>query len=177
MSMSARYTPGIRRLHWLIAVLVGLGYLFIEQRGLFARGTAAREAMMHSHYWIGIGVLLLATGRLGLRVGASIPPITPPLPAWQAAPAKLLHLALYAFIIVQPLLGLATASADGKAVLVPFTDIALPALLAADESLALRLEDLHGSIGEIFYWVIGAHVLASLYHHFMRGDDTLRRML
>lgn len=177
MSDSARYSPGQRRLHWLIAVLVALAYLFIEQRGLFERGTAARAAMVQSHFWIGITVLLLALWRLGLRARAAIPPITPALSTWQAAPAKLLHLALYAFLIVQPLLGLATAWTDGKAVLLPFTDIALPALLAADESLAHRLEDLHGSIGTIFYWVIGAHVLAALYHHFLRRDDTLKRML
>ena len=177
MSELARYAPGLRRLHWLMAVLIALAYLFIEQRGLFERDTAPRAAMVQTHFWIGITVLALTVWRLRLRAIAAIPPITPALPAWQAAPAKLLHLALYAFLIVQPLLGLATAWADGKAVLLPFTDIALPALLAADESLAHQLEDLHGSIGEIFYWVIGAHVVAALYHHFMRRDDTLKRML
>ena len=177
MAVTARYSPGLRRLHWLMAVLVALGYLFIEQRGLFERGTAARAAMMQGHFWIGIAVLLLVLWRLRLRARASIPPITPSLPGWQAVPARLLHIALYASLIVQPLLGLATAWADGKAVLLPFTGIALPALLGPDESLAHQLEDLHGSIGEIVYWVIGAHVLASLYHHFLRRDDTLKRML
>lgn len=177
MPVAARYSPGLRRLHWLMAVLIALGYLFIEQRSLFERGTDARAAMVQSHYWIGITVLLLALWRLRLRARAAIPPITPTLPAWQAAPAKLLHIALYAFFIVQPLLGLATAWTDGKAVLLPFTDIALPALLAPDESLAHQLEDLHGTVGTVFYWIIGAHVLASLYHHFMRRDDTLKRML
>ena len=177
MPQLARYAPGLRRLHWLMAVLIALAYILIEQRGLFERGTAARAAMVQSHFWVGIAVLLLALWRLRLRWVATIPPITPVLPTWQSAPAKLLHLALYAFIIVQPLLGLATAWTDGKAVLLPFTDIALPALLAADESLAHQLEDLHGSIGDIFYWVIGAHVLAALYHHFVRRDDTLKRIL
>ena len=177
MSDSARYSPGLRRLHWLIALLVALAYLLIEQRGLFERGTAARAAMVQSHFWIGIAVLLLAAWRLNLRVRGSAPPITPALPAWQAAPARLLHLALYAFLIVQPLLGLATAWTDGKTLLLPFTDIALPTLLAGDEALAHRLEDLHGLVGDIFYWVIGAHVLAALYHHFLRRDDTLKRML
>jgi cytochrome b561 len=50
-------------------------------------------------------------------------------------------------------------------------------LLAPDKGLAHRLEDLHGTIGEIFYWVIGLHILAALYHHWWRRDDTLRRML
>lgn len=177
MSTPARYSPALRRLHWLMAVLIAAAYLLIEQRGLFERGTAARAAMVQSHFWVGIAVLMLAAWRLRLRARGSIPAITPALPAWQAVPARLLHLALYAFLIVQPLLGLATAWTDGKTVLLPFTTIALPALLAPNESLAHQLEDLHGLVGDIFYWVIGAHVLASLYHHFVRRDDTLKRML
>jgi cytochrome b561 len=84
---------------------------------------------------------------------------------------------LYAFIVVMPLLGLATAWTDGKVLYLPFTDLAVPSLLAPDKDLAHRLEDLHGTIGEIFYWVIGLHILAALYHHWWRRDDTLRRML
>ena len=30
-----RYSPGLRRLHWLMAVLIALAYLLIEQRGIF----------------------------------------------------------------------------------------------------------------------------------------------
>jgi len=105
MPQLARYAPGLRRLHWLMAVLIALAYILIEQRGLFERGTAARAAMVQSHFWVGIALLLLALWRLRLRWVATIPPITPVLPTWQSAPAKLLHLALYAFIIVQPLLG------------------------------------------------------------------------
>ena len=86
-------------------------------------------------------------------------------------------MSLYAFLVVMPLLGLATAWSDGKALYLPFTDIAVPALLPQDKALAAQLEELHGSIGEFFYWVIGLHVLAALYHHWLRRDDTLRRML
>ncbi len=176
MSIHPRYGGGLRRLHWLMALLVAVGYLLIEQRGLFARGSAGRAAMMQGHFWVGLSIFALVWWRLVLR-RAGVPPITPPLPAWQALPAKALHLALYAFFIVMPLLGLATAWTDGKVLLVPFTDIALPALLAKNEDLAHQLEDLHRTIGETFYWVIGAHVLAALYHHWGRRDDTLRRML
>jgi len=133
--------------------------------------------MVQGHFWVGLSILLLAAWRIGLRMRGVVPPITPALPAWQALPAKVLHLALYAFIVVMPLLGLATAWTDGKVLFVPFTDLAVPALLAPDEGLAHQLEDLHGTIGEIFYWVIGLHILAAVYHHWWRRDDTLRRML
>ena len=50
-----------------------------------------------------------------------------------------------------PLLGLATAWTDGKEILIPFTSLALPALLPENEDLAHQLEDLHRTIGEVFY--------------------------
>ena len=84
--------------------------------------------------------------------------------AWQALPARLLHLLLYAFLVAMPVLGLLTAWADGKALYLPLSQIAVPAPLAPDAALAERLEDLHGAIGECFYGVIGLHVLAALYH-------------
>lgn len=172
----ARYTPSLRRLHWLMAVLVALAYLLIEQRGLFERGTAERAAMMQGHFWTGLVVFALAVWRVVLRRRHGAPPVTPALERWNALAAGLLHAALYLFLLVMPLLGLATAWVDGKALLIPFTDIAIPALLPADEELGHTLEELHGTIGEVFYWVIGAHIAAALWHHWVRRDDTLRRM-
>ena len=93
-----------------------------------------------------------------------------------AAAAKALHLLLYAMLIAQPLLGLFTAWTDGKEIFIPFTSVALPALMAESESLAHQFEDIHKLVGDAFYWVVGLHVLAALYHHFLRRDDTLRRM-
>lgn len=176
MTVVVRYAPVLRRLHWLMAVLIAAGYLLIEQRGLFPRGSGGRFAMMQGHYWVGITVFALALWRLLARRKHGAPAITPVLPAWQGGLSKLLHVALYAFFIVMPLLGLATAWTDGKAIFLPFTQVAIPPLLAENEALAHQLEDLHGQIGEIFYWVIGLHIVAALYHHFVRKDDTLTRM-
>ncbi|HOV97219.1 MAG TPA: cytochrome b [Thermomonas sp.] len=172
-----RYSPGLRRLHWLMAVLIALAYLLIEQRGIFPRGSGGRIAMMQGHFWMGITIFLLVWVRLASRMRSGAPAITPPLDRFSAMASKVMHVALYAFFIVMPLLGLATAWTDGKEIFIPFTHTALPALLAENEALAHQLEDLHGTIGEVFYWVIGAHVLAALWHHVGRRDDTLKRML
>ena len=177
MNEPVRYTRAQRALHWTMAVLVLLAYLAIEQRGVFARGSGARTAMVQSHFWLGLAIFALAAWRLALRWRVAVPPITPALSAWQRWPGTVLHVALYAFFIAMPLLGLATAWTDGKEVMVPLTGWALPALLAPDAALAHRLEDLHGTIGAAFYWVIALHVVASAYHHWVRRDDTLRRML
>ena len=173
---AARYAPVLRRLHWRMVLLIAAAYLLIEQRGLFARGSTGRFAMFQGHYWVGISIFVLAFWRIAQRRKLGAPPITPALPQWQDLVGKLMHFALYAFFIAMPILGLATAWTDGKEIFIPFTQIALPPLLAENEALAHTLEDLHGEIGEIFYWVIGFHVAAALYHHFVRKDDTLTRM-
>ena len=172
-----RFTPAQRRLHWLMAVLIGIAYLLIEQRGLFSRGSVERAAMLQGHFWTGLTIFALAFWRLAVRRRHGKPPVTPKLDRLSALAGASLHAAFYLFFLVQPLLGLATAWSDGKVLLIPFTNIALPALLAENKELASTLEELHGTIGTAFYWVIGIHVLAALFHHFVRKDDTLKRML
>ena len=173
---AARYSPAQRRLHWLMFLLVAVAYLAIETRGNFERGSLTRTLAVQGHFWVGLVLLALALPRILLRLRRGAPPITPPLPAWQAWPARFLHLALYAFLLVQPVLGLMTVWTDGKQVMVPFTQAVLPALMAPDEALAHTLEDLHVTLGSLFYWVIGLHAAAALFHHFLRRDDTLTRM-
>jgi cytochrome b561 len=176
METSARYSPGLRRIHWLTVLLLAAAYLLVEQRDLFPRGSDGRALMLQGHFWAGLSVFVFAVWRVWLRRKHGAPPITPLPPAWQQRLAAALHLSLYLFLLLMPLLGLATAWTDGKQVVLPFTDLALPSLLPTDKPLAHRLEDLHGTIGEVFYWVIGLHILAALYHHFRVHDDTLRRM-
>lgn len=176
METTARYSPGLRRIHWLTVLLLAAAYLLIEQRDLFPRGSDGRTLMMQGHFWAGLSIFVFAVWRVWLRLKRGAPPITPRPPAWQNRLAAALHLSLYLFLLLMPLLGLATAWTDGKQVLLPFTDIALPTLLPTDKPLAHQLEELHETIGEVFYWVIGLHILAALYHHFWVHDDTLRRM-
>lgn len=171
-----RYAGSRRLLHWTIAIALVLAFVFIEFRGEFERGTAARTAMVQAHFWFGLGILALMLPRLLLAFSRPAPAVTPPLPAWQAVPAKGVHLLLYAMLLAQPLLGLFTAWFDGKDLLIPFTSMPIPPLVAPDEASAHDLEELHELIGEAFYWVVGLHVAGALYHHFVRRDDTLRRM-
>lgn len=177
MFEKARYTTRLRRLHWLMALLVALTYIAIEQRGLFPRGSTGRFAMMQSHFWLGIGIFILVWIRLQQRLKHGVPRIAPALPAWQKLLSQLFHLALYAFFILMPILGILTANFDGKTIYIPLTEVALPTLVGENEEVAHQLEALHGQIGDIFYWIIGIHIVAALYHHFIRKDDTLNRMV
>lgn len=133
--------------------------------------------MVQSHFWIGIAIFALFVPRFLFRLKRGAPPIELTLPGWQTIASKLLHVAIYVFLFAQPLLGIATAWTDGKAIMLPFTGIELPALLATNEALAHQIEDIHKTAANVFYFLVGFHVLEALYHHFIRKDDTHKRVL
>jgi len=162
-------------LHWLMFVLMVAVYATIELRGLFPKGSDPREAMKALHFMLGLTVLLLLSVRIYARVVSPAPLISPALSPAQNLAAKLGHLALYIFMIAMPVLGWAVLSAAGKPI--PFFGLELPPLIAENEELAKSLKEIHETVGELGYYLIGIHVLAALYHHHIRKDDTLTRML
>lgn len=163
-------------MHWLtLALLVGV-YATIELHDLAAKGSALRADLKLWHFALGLSLFALVGARLGVRLfSGTAPVIEPGVARWQLRSAHLLHAALYAFLIAMPLLGWLTVSAAGKPVV--FLGMELPALLSPDKGLAKSLEDLHETIGELGYWLIGLHAAAALLHHYWMHDDTLVRML
>jgi cytochrome b561 len=172
-----RFAASRRRLHWLIFALVLLAYLFINVFELFPKGSLTRANILAAHFTAGIAVLLLVLPRVWLRRRHADPPITPPLQPWASRLSKLTHLALYLFLVVQPVLGILTVQVGGKPVKLFGVTLLPPLLGAPDRAFSHQLEDIHGWIGTIFYWVIGLHILAALWHHYIRKDDTLKRMV
>ena len=162
-------------LHWLMLVLIAVVYFTMEFRGLFPKGTDGRELMKQTHFMLGLSIFALVWVRLIARLIAPTPKIVPAIPAWQAIPAKLMHLALYALMIGTPLLGWLTLSAFGKPI--PFFGLELPALVAPDHDFGEQLEHWHVRLAEAGYWLIGLHAVAGLFHHYISRDNTLTRML
>jgi cytochrome b561 len=169
------YAPTMIGLHWLMAVLIAAVFATIEVRGYFPKGSETRDLLKSLHYMLGLSVLLLVAVRLVVRARNATPAITPPLPRWQSAAAHFVHAVLCAAMIAMPLLGWLILSADGEAV--PFFGLSLPPLIGADKDLSHSLEEMHEFIGNALYFVIGAHTLAALVHHYLHKDDTLKRML
>jgi len=162
-------------LHWLMLVLLAAVYACIEARELFEKGSLPRETLKSWHFMLGLLVFLLVWVRLVARLTYRRPPITPAPPRWQQVASTAVHVSLYAFMIGMPLAGWLVLSAAGKPV--PFFGLAWPALAGPDRMLASWTKELHETVGEAGYWLIGAHALAALLHHYLRRDDTLRRML
>jgi cytochrome b561 len=89
--------------------------------------------------------------------------------------ARLVHLALIVFMIAMPILGWLILSAEGDPI--PFWGFELPALTGPDKAFAEQMEEVHETVGNIGYFLIGAHAAAALFHHYLVADNTLIRML
>jgi cytochrome b561 len=173
---SNRYGSLSIALHWLMLLLFVAVYATIELRGLFPKGSDPREAMKAWHFMLGLSVFVLVWLRLAIYATAGpVPPVQPEPPRWQALAAKLMHVALYVFMVAMPLLGWLILSAEAKPI--PFFGLDLPALTGENKQLAETVQEIHETVGEVGYWLIGLHAAAALFHHYFLRDNTLRRML
>ena len=170
-----RYPALLRAAHWLTVLAVLAAYLLVEL-GEDDEGGGPSSALQW-HYLAGLLVLLLLVVRLPALAMARIPPIQPAPGRFTRWLARLTHLALYAFLLAQPLLGILQVNLGGAAVILPVPGWSLPTLVSPDPAWHERIGELHEEIGEIFYWVIGLHIAAALWHHVVVRDNTLRRML
>jgi cytochrome b561 len=159
-----------RLVHWIMAAMI---------LGLFALGTAleeiprgaARDFGMMLHQSFGLVFVALLLVRLGVRPATAA--AGPGLGRWAA---RAMHAALYALMFAIPLAGLGNQWARGRASDF-FGVLALPSPLAADRTLAKLLGEIHETAAVALLALAGVHMLAALWHHFVRRDDVLRNML
>jgi superoxide oxidase len=172
--MQNQYSPISVWLHWLMLVLLIGVYATIELRGIFERGTEARDLMKTAHYLMGLSVFTLVWLRLLARLITPTPD-RESYGAFQQWSAKLMFIALYGLMIVMPILGWTLVSAEGH--IINIFSLQLPQLVSENKELADQIQEVHETIGTIGYFLIGIHATAALFHHFIKKDDTLLRIL
>lgn len=159
-------------IHWLVLIMIVLVYFTMEFRGIFPKGSVERDLMKQTHFMLGLGIFFITFVRLAAHAAGSYPKIVPAIPLWQAIPAKLVHLGLFALMLGAPLAGWLILSANAKPI--PF---GLPALVDKNHNLAETIEHYHVLAAQIGYWLIGIHAAAAVFHKHVSKDNTLERML
>ncbi|WP_035053377.1 cytochrome b [Andreprevotia chitinilytica] len=172
MSRRDRYHPLSIGLHWLIFILFAVALIAIELKGNFPKGTPQRSQLMQLHMLAGQLVLIFALVRVAARWRLAAPKMFGS--GWQIGAAHLVHFLLYVLMFALPLTAIGFIQAGGGSV--SFFGAALPQLLSPDPALKPTLKAIHEFLGNAVYFVVGLHVLAALFHHFIMKDDTLRRM-
>lgn len=179
-----RHPRSVVLFHWAAAVLIAMLAASGWTMTRLPQGGEAQFAVYQAHKAAGIAMLLLSLARIVWRPFA--PPLTPlgPLPG-QRRVARTVHATLFALTLAVPLAGWCLVSAsrldipmDLVAGLVwpkipPLEDLA-PTTKAAWEPILVRA---HAALATALVALAALHGAAAIYHHVMRDDATLRRML
>ena len=170
------YTGTARTLHWAILVLLmvqfTLGWLMPDIK----RDTPV-TTLIGLHFSFGALILLVAIVRLGYRASHGEPPPADGIPPWQMSSARVIHWLLYLLLFVVPILGWINASWRGMPVSF-FGLFNMPKIMATHAPGWGWTGDVHILLANYaILGLVGLHVLAALYHHFVRRDGVLQRML
>lgn len=166
------YDAVAKTLHWAIVILLlPMLYYGFQAHNL---PKADRLGFFQNHSGVGLIILILMLTRLAWRIGHPVPVPPSDLPRWQRIASKASHHGLYLLVLLQPLLGLLLTTTS-KGNLKPFGLFGLQ--IAPNHALHEIGETLHGLNAWAITALIALHVVAALYHHFIRRDNVLRRML
>lgn len=160
--------------HWSMALCIIAMLIMGDYFNSFPKDI--RPLMYNIHKSTGLFLLALVVLRIIWRVLNKQPHI--PLEyghiiRWSGLMA---HAALYALMIAMPLSG--WLFANPKHPLMVFGWFEFPHLTAIDQTALRRLAyDAHGLLANAFIIMIGLHVAAALFHHFILKDTILKRMI
>lgn len=172
-----RYAPSSRWLHWITAVLVAVVIVFGIWIYYFEPADQAFKLRLYNiHESLGVIVFVLTLIRILNRYRHPPPPLPADTPAIIHLAARTSHMALYALLVLMPVIGFLATNAWGFPLSV-FGVLPLPSPVGKDEDLAKLLSLLHWSGAIAIVSLIGAHLMGVIYHTFIRRDGLLHRMM
>ena len=176
-------------LHWIVALAFIINYAIIYYREWFVEGREDPlfRTLLSYHYAIGVSVLVFVVLRIIWRL-TNIQPNEVLGSRLEHLAAHAAHIALYAVMIIIPLTGY--LGTGGPSQLFFFID--LPRFADTQifktviegwmglswEQFETPIDFIHKEGGAYVVWVlIVVHAGAALYHHFIRGDVVLVRIM
>ncbi len=180
--LGSRYTAVAIALHWLIAAAI----LTIASIGLVMMhvklAPLTQFKLYQLHKSIGITILLLVVLRILWRVRHRPPALPVDMPPLERRAAEGTHVLLYGLMLGLPLVGWAVVSASPLNIptvlygVLPWPHLPMPPGITK-ATLSPILGAIHAYGAYVLIALVGVHAAAALRHHFMIGDDILRRMI
>ena len=169
------YTITARVLHWVMAILI----LSMIPLGLIISndwGGPLQDFLYDLHRSIGALIIPLILLRLIYRWTNPPSPLPDDIPAIQQLAAHATHWCLYALLLVQPIVGWIATSAYRAPIMV-FGWFELPPIWPENRVLSEQMFSIHGLIGLIIAGLVAVHMGGALFHHLVRKDGVLMRMI
>ncbi|WP_445354304.1 cytochrome b [Microbulbifer sp. EKSA008] len=175
-------------LHWLTALLFLGSYISVYYRQWFTQEeTPANWTALQLHLSIGVTIGVIVILRIVWRLTNPPPPLEPGSSLEHFA-AHTGHVLLYLIMIVAPLTGYIGTGVDTDYFFLfeipkfestqAFVAIVQDRMGMTFEQFEKPVDFIHKEIlGEWVVWIlILGHVMAALYHHYIKKDRTLLRM-
>lgn len=174
-SRPSRYSALGVTLHWVMAIVVLIAFLYGPGGAETRVYAAARDFDRRLHETLGLTVFALAIMRVLWRFGARPPELTNE-DRWMVLAARGVQLAMYILFFALPATAISGAWLEGHP-LTLLADIEVPPPLGESHALGARIAKLHTWLGDAIMWLAGLHALAGLFHHFVLKDGVLKSML
>lgn len=173
------YSRTARNFHWAIVALIlvqaPVGAYMAYRGNTLKIWDAVTGGLYTSHKLLGVTILAVVVCRLAYRLTHGIPAAEPTLTAWQRVASRLNHWGLYILLLCVPIAGYIGIS------LYPALDIlgqfSLPAVVEPNREASDTAFLVHRLLGRLLVLLVAIHVAAALFHHFIRKDNVLARML
>lgn len=167
-----RYGPVAIAFHWLMVVLV----VVVGVLGLLHDSwpDATQDFWINFHAILGLTVWLAVVVRLGWRLTHRPPDLPPDVGELTRRLSYPVHLLLYALMFIVPVVGTLTFLYQGRHF--HFGLFQINPHMHHNDAVAGPTETVHGYMAYVLFGLIGLHVLAALWHHFIRRDGILLRI-
>jgi cytochrome b561 len=167
-----RYDRVAIALHWITALLIVVVGVLGLLHDSWPRRTQAFWINLHA--LIGLSLWALVVVRLWWRLGH--PPPAPPAQTGILTHrlAHAVHLLLYLLVLVIPLVGIVTFVWHGRAF--DFGLFKVDFGVHSNRAIFHPTEDIHGYLAYVLFTLVGLHLLAALWHQFVRRDRLIQRM-
>ncbi|MGH1419857.1 MAG: cytochrome b [Hyphomicrobiaceae bacterium] len=173
------YSSPARKFHWVMAFLlllqVPLGLAMVYRGVDLGIFDSVTNHMYTSHKLIGVVLLVLIIFRFLYRLMNGAPEEPDTLEPWQKKLSMLNHWGIYVLLIAVPILGyLGTAYYGALNIWGLFK---LPAVVGVDKEVAKVVLAYHAWAAFALLALVVLHIVAAIYHHRIRKDLVLARML
>lgn len=180
-----RYGTVAMTLHWLIAAAVITNLSIGLYMADLPNKDPGKFELVSLHKSIGLSVLALSVLRVLWRLVNPVPPPPPGLAPWIRFSGQTMHFIFYFLIVAVPLAGwlMVSVASQGHPTSVfglfdwPSVPVLSDMTRHAGHPYHETFESIHRVLAWAFIGLVPLHVIAALYHQFVRRDGVLARML
>jgi cytochrome b561 len=170
---SEHYGSTAVALHWIVATLI----VFLGVLGLFFDDIprSARPLWINVHGCVGLVYFALVIARVLWRSFNRPPDLPLDIGEFDRRTSFVAHHLLYALMLLIPIFGVVAYVWHGRAF--DYGLLALDFGVVSNPGVFHPAEKIHQWLAYALFAVAALHALAALYHHFVRRDRVLVRML